>query len=121
MLKQCMPLDMCQYQGPISDNPDLFFRFNVEYWHNMFPTNAYTNVSVQQSVEEAFSSIKPDQTDVIIIVDKTFPQEQACAGVKCGHIAINTVDFEAKVILCINASLDEGNRPASFVAKRFPQ
>ena len=119
MLEQCMPSDMRQYQGSISDNPDLFFRFNVEYWHKLFPTNDYANVSVQPSVEEALSSVKPDETDVIIIVDKTFPQEQACAGAKRGHIAINTVNFEARVILCINASLDEGNRPASFVAKRF--
>ena len=54
---------MRQYQGSISNNPDLFFRFNLEYWRNLFPTNDYAKISVQPSVEETLSIVKPDETD----------------------------------------------------------
>ena len=120
VMERCLPEAMQTDNGNADVSPDLFYRFNIDYWRRLFPSNDYSSVSVQLSVGDALQSVDSQSMDVVIIVQATLPEERPLHDAEAGHIVINDVKYQARVILCITLpSSGKRSRPAIFTAERF--
>ena len=96
-----MPQDMVEFEGSPFIDRNLFYKFNIAYWRELFQVADYPSIDIVSSIEYAESSIGKD----IIIVVETEWQD----FVSIGHIV-----YEARVVIAIDAEANETCRPGAF-------
>ncbi|KAL7538852.1 hypothetical protein ACHAXR_012264, partial [Thalassiosira sp. AJA248-18] len=118
VMERCLPDEMLDFNGTVEDDPECFYRFSLDYWRNLFSHNDYRGLSIQSSIGDVLTPgvVNVNNTDVIITVGSTCPNDYASAG----SIAIDNVHYEARVVMSITAteSVSESS-PSKFEATRF--
>ena len=120
-MERCMPDRMRVFQGSVADDPNLFYRFSDDYWQSLFPPQDYQSISIHSSLDDAVGTGGVDSsiTDVVIIVGPVCPNENFSTNAKPGSIVIGNAEFEARVIMCIDAPLSANNNRSTFTGTRF--
>ena len=103
MMEKCLPEQLRDYEGTATDRK-CFYKFNLEYWQNLFPLNDYTTISLGDSVANVTVN---DRTNVIIVVGESCPVADACAEANIGNIIKDGAEFESRVIMSFKASSAE--------------
>ena len=65
-IKKFMPQDMVEFEGSSFEDRNLFFKFNIAYWRELFQVADYPSIDIVSSIEYAESSIGKD---IIIVVE----------------------------------------------------
>ena len=151
-IEMSMPNDMKNFiRSPAGDDIDqpvwtswnqemksLYFRYNLQYWKNLFPQNDYTTISIHgylelfsgnqqqdQTIEPPnpnFAGVDADKTNVIIVIGNTDtpPRENLDRNAKPGRILVGGFEYEARVIVCIDEP-DPGGviRQSTFSGRRY--
>ncbi len=84
-IKKFMPQDMVEFEGSSFKDRNLFFKFNIAYWRELFQVANYPSIEIVSNIEYAESSIGKD----IIIVVETERQDRSHKikdFVSIGHI-----------------------------------
>jgi hypothetical protein len=84
-IKKFMPQDMVEFEGSPFIDRNLFYKFNIAYWRELFQVADYPFIDIVSNVEYAESSIGKD----IMIVVETEKQDRSHKikdFVSIGHI-----------------------------------
>ena len=104
LIEKRMPEEMSLYSGDRYENPELYFRFNFNYWQSMFPREVYPCLSVLSSFDEV-SNIDTLSTTVIVVVCKERPFDGSGTPL-CG-LSVGTSFYESRIVVSIG--FDEPN------------
>ena len=103
-LHVAMPDDMKAYAGDAVEDPGLFYRFNIEYFQNLFPEHDYPNLSVVGSVQDIVSSpFSLSDKKIFIVVSDEVPVGNASFELpsSCGYFA-GTDKYEARSVMALS-------------------
>ncbi len=112
-IKKFMPQDMVEFEGSSFEDRNLFFKFNIAYWRELFQVAAYPFIDIVSNIEYAEFSIGKD----IIIVVETERQDRSHNienFVSIGHIV-----YEVRVVIAIDAEANEACCPGAFKGVRW--
>ena len=112
-IKKFMPQDMLEFEGSSFEDRNLFFKFNIAYWRELFQVADYPSIGIVSSIEYAESSIGKD---IIIVVETEWQDisHKIEDFVSIGHIV-----YEARVVIAIDAEANETCRPGAFTGVRW--
>ena len=57
-IKKFMPQDMLEFEGSSFEDRNLFFKFNIAYWRELFQVADYPSIDIVSSIEYAESSME---------------------------------------------------------------
>ncbi len=100
-IKKFMPQDMVEFEGSPFIDRNLFYKFNIAYWRELFQVANYPSIDIVSNVEYAESSIGKD----IIIVVET--ERQDISHKIEDFISIGHIVYEVRVVIAINAEANE--------------
>ncbi len=112
-IKKFMPQDMLEFEGSSFEDRNLFFRFNIAYWRELFQVADYPSIDIVSSIEYAVSSIGKD---IIIVVETDW---QDISHKIEDYVSIGHIVFEARVVIAIDAEANETCRPGAFTGVRW--
>jgi len=107
-IKKFMPQDMVEFEGSSFEDRNLFFKFNIAYWREIFKVADYPSIDIVSSIEYAESSIGKDR---IIVVEAEWQDisHKIEDFVSIGHIV-----YEVRVVVAIDAKANETCRSGAF-------
>lgn len=111
-IEKRMPDEVSNYPADSYENPELFYRFNFNYWQSLFPRDLYPNLALLSCFDEA-CNIDTTSKTVIVVVDKERPFDRS--GNPVNGLSVGSSFYESRVIVSIG--FDEPNNSCTTPTK----
>ncbi len=107
-IKKFMPQDMVEFEGSSFEDRNLFFKFNIAYWRELFQVADYPSIDIVSNIEYADSSIGKD-IKIVVETERQDRSHKIEDFVSIGHIV-----YEVRVVIATDAEANEACRPGIF-------